>query len=746
VFTLGTRGRFIGSVLIATALLLIPAFWAEIAGYAPEMSLLIAGMFGLYALWVAHEPEGFHNIWTNYFEARGINGKKGTKRKSERKPIYKITPGNPPLLYKYSINALLTVALALTACVTAAKAVPDAVKFDFRKIAEAARQIPVELPQSVQRFFKYKFGRVNDNGYFPNSSVGISKGISINRPPKGKIPIIRINLDDDSEKIYLKGGIGIDFTGAEWTTGQNSSEYRDMIQLTQTGFYPESEYHNFIEAVSYAQMDGLENDISGRQEVDINYLVKTEFLLLPTTPDELNYKENPDYYWYSDTYISPKNRVEIDKFYVLYPKLSAFNEMSLARSFLLPWEWYFRNGNAADEEIASLSDDKRLRVEAVYGGRGRIVNFDWNIPYEIYEYRGLINQIYTAVPESETENIDRLLREIWVQPITAYDYDYDFGEDVDDAEPALFTLPPDDDPMITAQAVDTYLRDNYDYSLETDNAASQTNTAIGSFLHETREGHCAMYASAMTLAMRRLGFPARYVTGIVTVPGGGKTQSMSERDFHAWVEVYFEGIGWIPFDPTGGVNGQERAASPADTTAAPAVATPPATGTPPVPKMSEAVPDMTAAEKKSENNNNSSSVTIVIIALIAVISAGTLTAAIKALGKAESDKFARFKRAGDNSVAREMYRFMFRLLGSEGITRLSGETPLEFGARVDSKLELGKSLDGIMPLFEKIEFGNTDLTAEEYDLISEYITALYKKAVLDKKRAERLFKRIRFGR
>ena len=58
----------------------------------------------------------------------------------------------------------------------------------------------------------------------------------------------------------------------------------------------------------------------------------------------------------------------------------------------------------------------------------------------------------------------------------------------------------------------------------------------------------------MTMLMRLDGFPARYVVGFL--PGTLEQYSLIEqvtaRQRHAWVEVYFPGYGWIPFDPTGG--------------------------------------------------------------------------------------------------------------------------------------------------------------------------------------------------
>lgn len=68
-------------------------------------------------------------------------------------------------------------------------------------------------------------------------------------------------------------------------------------------------------------------------------------------------------------------------------------------------------------------------------------------------------------------------------------------------------------------------------------------------LFENPEGYCAYFATAFTLMARSLGYPARYVQGFC-VPGNASEVLSGEA--HAWPEVYFEGVGWIPFEPTPG--------------------------------------------------------------------------------------------------------------------------------------------------------------------------------------------------
>jgi hypothetical protein len=88
----------------------------------------------------------------------------------------------------------------------------------------------------------------------------------------------------------------------------------------------------------------------------------------------------------------------------------------------------------------------------------------------------------------------------------------------------------------------------YRYSLST--APGNSGDALADFLR-LRQGYCEQYAGAMAALVRAAGVPARMVLGYT--PGTVQPDSsrlVTSDDAHAWVEVYFDDLGWIPFDPT----------------------------------------------------------------------------------------------------------------------------------------------------------------------------------------------------
>jgi transglutaminase-like putative cysteine protease len=72
------------------------------------------------------------------------------------------------------------------------------------------------------------------------------------------------------------------------------------------------------------------------------------------------------------------------------------------------------------------------------------------------------------------------------------------------------------------------------------------------FVTQTHAGYCQYYAGAMALMLRYLGIPARVAVGFAggTYDRKHRLWNISDREAHAWVEVWFKGYGWLPFDPT----------------------------------------------------------------------------------------------------------------------------------------------------------------------------------------------------
>ena len=100
-----------------------------------------------------------------------------------------------------------------------------------------------------------------------------------------------------------------------------------------------------------------------------------------------------------------------------------------------------------------------------------------------------------------------------------------------------------------AVEVETYLR-NLKYT-PVSKPLSHNVDVVDHFLFESQEGYGDYFASAMAVMLRTIDIPTRLVLGFgpgIAEENGGFL--IRDKDSHAWPEVYFTNIGWVPFEPT----------------------------------------------------------------------------------------------------------------------------------------------------------------------------------------------------
>jgi transglutaminase-like putative cysteine protease len=121
-------------------------------------------------------------------------------------------------------------------------------------------------------------------------------------------------------------------------------------------------------------------------------------------------------------------------------------------------------------------------------------------------------------------------------------------------------------PYAAAVALESWFRSSGGFQYD-----EQPPHALGpplvDFVTRTKRGYCQHYAGAMALMLRYLGIPARVAAGFTSgrYDDDDGVWRVTDHDAHTWVEVWFEGFGWLPFDPTpsrGGLAAPYSTASP----------------------------------------------------------------------------------------------------------------------------------------------------------------------------------------
>jgi transglutaminase-like putative cysteine protease len=107
-----------------------------------------------------------------------------------------------------------------------------------------------------------------------------------------------------------------------------------------------------------------------------------------------------------------------------------------------------------------------------------------------------------------------------------------------------------DDPYREILAIMDHLTEPGMFSYSDDVDLRDDSNALVNFLTKTRKGFCQQFAAAMAVLVRSLGFPARIAVGYRTGESSGDSYLVTSHDAHAWVEVYFQDYGWLPFEPT----------------------------------------------------------------------------------------------------------------------------------------------------------------------------------------------------
>jgi len=136
-------------------------------------------------------------------------------------------------------------------------------------------------------------------------------------------------------------------------------------------------------------------------------------------------------------------------------------------------------------------------------------------------YPATINQSYTQLPDSTPDRVTQRTERLTANARTPYE---------------------------TALTIERWLENNREYSLD---VREPDGNIADAFLFEMNAGYCTYYATTMVTMLRSQDIPARLAVGYT--PGERVAEDswvVRGLDAHAWVEVYFEGYGWVKFDPT----------------------------------------------------------------------------------------------------------------------------------------------------------------------------------------------------
>lgn len=340
-----------------------------------------------------------------------------------------------------------------------------------------------------------------------------------------------------SSNVYLRSWVGADYKDERWYALKEEANqtYKKMIN---DSIIPQNIFIDFFEVVygglpnkitQYGLWDtiGLFNNQVGIKLIDVpkktffvpeifyNRNIQSENLSWGYTADDTIVLEKP-----------VKDASYITNFILPAYETKSFKALLSATENYLAKQNYVFSGSKIDNNLISEESVQKILDQSVYSE--------------------FVQTHYTNIPEDLKEPFGALATDITLNSKNT---------------------------IQSAQNISDYLSQNYTYNLtpKKREKSNKEKDLILYFLENSKEGFCSHFASAMVLLARSIGIPARYAEGyLVNASEINKTFETNlslehmknnegvpvyQKYAHAWAEIYVEGIGWLPFEPTASFNG-----------------------------------------------------------------------------------------------------------------------------------------------------------------------------------------------
>ncbi|MEO6200608.1 MAG: transglutaminase-like domain-containing protein, partial [Cryobacterium sp.] len=217
---------------------------------------------------------------------------------------------------------------------------------------------------------------------------------------------------------------------------------------------------------------------------------------------------------------------------------------------------------------------------------------------------------------------------------------------------------------------------------------------IGTFL-EVKRGYCVHFASAMAVMARTMGIPARIAIGYLPgtrdtdSPEGSDRYNVDSHDLHSWPELYFVGVGWVPFEPTPGRGTVPDYALPPD--AATPTDTPATTGPTQAPRDTDPgfTPDTGSVAAGTAGQQNADALLRVGLSLLLALVVLLTPGIVRAIRRTRRMRRLRSGQGGAEGAWIELTDCALDL----GVPVRATETPRELAARLRQLPGLGAPLE-----------------------------------------------------
>lgn len=351
----------------------------------------------------------------------------------------------------------------------------------------------------------FDYFSINSSGFGSSSKLG--GNIKLNRTHV-------MNVKSEYPNLYLRAASKAYYDGHGWYDESNQFNTINLKQNRYQGFISE-DFNQFLAGNALINYGKINSDIFDNSKAQIDFVnIKTRSLFVPLKINFLTFK-SPQTIQYDAEQMLASDQVQKKGFSYTVDYASLFLGNEEFKDLLRKsYQGFYKDNMEKVFNALTLSQSPDI-ISFMTSSLRSMRNFN-NTSNKFYEK-------YTQLPEDTTPRVRQLAQDLTKDKTTTYD---------------------------KAKAVEEYLSKNYPYTLKP-GTPPRKKDFVDYFLFEGKKGYCTYYASAMTVLLRCADIPARYVEGYILPPESKDgVYQVTNQQGHAWVEVYFEGVGWIPFEPT----------------------------------------------------------------------------------------------------------------------------------------------------------------------------------------------------
>ncbi len=395
---------------------------------------------------------------------------------------------------------------------------------------------------------------------------------------------------------------------------------------------------------------------------------------------------------------------------------------------------------------------------------GKIADFDYQLSVDGIEYIGtnLVQRYFYEMTESEQQEIQAAIKleeeyRAYVQETYTKPFDSPAAKEI-----AAEILTQAAENGTTARhdlvmAVVDYLDEHYTYTKTPEESTNpEESNILDAFLSEVKEGYCSHFATAAVAILREYGVPVRFAEGYIATDfsraagtsGAPYRCDVKDSNAHAWIEVYFDGMGWMQYEVTPGEYFKAMY-DPSSATITPAVPDNEEDeprepiDNPPETTPSEADPEEDQPGGKLEEPLSEVAHFFLVIGITAclVLLGFIIYLIIRHIQKKAQlmlEKRYRiinlarnneaYEKADDirrHSTVRQINDWILDIFRIMGFPPQTGELPMDFAKRVSNEYAKLSTEDftQVMTYMQKEEFGH-GLSAREAEICGEYLSDL----------------------